>query len=435
MARITSDIPAFVICILERLRSAGHEAYVVGGAVRDALLRRPITDWDVVTSAPASHIRRIFHDQKQFSLKHDTVTLVHSGAHFEVTPFRGSENDLTSDLSRRDFTINAMALDADGSRVIDPCHGESDIHKKVLRAVGNPADRFREDPLRLLRCIRLAAELRFRIDSHTSRALGTTAPLLSSTAPERIRDELMKLLMTPKPSRSFYLMLRTGILKSFLPELLEGYLKRQNHYHRYTIFRHIVETIDQIRPDPVLRLTALLHDIAKPRTRVKRRGTWRFYGHEKASALLAGEILNRLRFSREITKQVTHLIRHHMIGYDPGWSDAAIRRLIRRVGTGQIHDLLEFRRADIRAHGLDNENPRISHELEERVEEQIRRQAPTQIRDLAVDGNMIMELTGLSPGPEVGRILRELDEKVLDHPELNNREDLTALIKFIQSSA
>ncbi len=434
MAHITPDIPGFVTFILDRLKAAGHDAYVVGGAVRDALLKRPIMDWDVATSAPPDHIKTIFRDQRHFTLKHDTVTVVHSGSHFEVTPFRGEENTLQSDLSRRDFTINAMAFDPDDPRVIDPFHGASDINKRVLRAVGNPEDRFREDPLRLLRCVRLAAELRFRIDKKAFTGLGAMAPLLPSVAPERIRDELMKILMTRRPSGSFYIMVRAGLLKAFLPELLEGYLKRQNRYHRYTIFRHVVETVDHVRPDPVLRLTALLHDIAKPRTRVKSRGTWRFYGHEKESALLAEEILSRLRFSNEVIKKATHLIRHHMIGYDSEWSDAAVRRLIRRVGTGQIRDLLAFRRADILAHGLDNENPRISSELEERVKEQIRREAPTGRKDLAVDGNVVMKITGLSPGPEVGRVLRELNEKVLDHPELNNRENLEALLESIQTS-
>ncbi len=435
MARITLDIPGFVTFIIKRLRTAGYEAYVVGGAVRDAFLKRPIMDWDVATSAPAGRIKTIFNDQRQFALRHDTVTLVHSGDHFEVTPFRGGENDLTSDLSRRDFTINAMALDPDGLKVIDPFYGESDIKQRVLRAVGNPEDRFREDPLRLLRCIRLSAELRFRIDKETVAGLGATAPLLSSTAPERIRDELMKILMTRSPSRSLYFMVRTGILKTFLPELLEGYLKRQNHYHCHTIFRHIVETIDHVRPDPVLRLTALFHDIAKPRTRIKRGGVWRFYGHEKESALLAEEILKRLKFSKEAIRRVAHLIRHHMIGYDSGWNDAAIRRLMRRVGTGHIHDLLAFRRADLLAHGFADQDLALRDELERRVEEQIQRGTPTRREDLAVDGNMVMKITGLSSGPAVGRVLRDLNEKVLDHPELNNREDLTAILEAIQTCA
>ena len=224
-------------------------------------------------------------------------------------------------------------------------------------------------------------------------------------------------------------MVRTGLLETFLPELLEGYLKRQNQYHRYTIFKHILETVDHVRPEPILRLTALLHDIAKPRTRIKREGKWSFYGHEKESAQLAEEILDRLRFSNEVIKKVVNLIQQHMIGYDAGWSDAAVRRLIRRVGAGQIGNLLTFRRADLLAHGLTDRNFELSNELEMRVNEQIRHKAPTGRQDLAVDGGDIMEITGLSPGPEVGRILRVLNEKVLDHPELNTREDLAALLR------
>ena len=429
MSIITPNIPEFVIFILNRLRSADHQAYIVGGAVRDAFLKRTITDWDVATSAPRDKIRTIFWDTKQFALKHDTVTLVHKDHHFEVTTFRGEEKGLLSDLSHRDFTINAMAFDSDNDRVIDPYDGRLDIYKRMIKAVGDPEARFREDPLRLLRGIRFATELRFRIDERTIRGLGSIASLLSSVAPERIREELMKILIAPRPSRAFNLMVRTGLLKTFLPELLEGYLKRQNRYHRYTIFKHILETVDHVRPEPVLRLTALLHDIAKPRTRIKREGKWSFYGHEKESALLAEEILNRLKFSKEVIKKVTNLIQHHMIGYDSGWSDGAVRRLIRRVGAEQINDLLVFRRADLLAHGLTDQKFELTSELEMRVNEQIRHKAPIRRQDLAVNGNVVMEITGLSPGSEVRRTLTHLNEKVLDHPELNNREDLVALLR------
>jgi len=431
MPIIIPNIPEFVIFILNRLKAVDHQAYIVGGAVRDVFLKRIITDWDVATSAPRDEIRTIFWDTKQFTLKHDTVTLVHTGHHFEVTTFRGEEKGLLSDLSQRDFTINAMAFDPDNDEVIDPYGGESDIDKKVIRAVGDPEARFREDPLRLLRGVRLATEFRFRIDAKTISGLRSMASLLASVAPERIREELMKILMAPKPSMAFNIMVRTGILKEFLPELLEGYLKRQNQYHRYTIFKHIVETVDHVRPEPILRLTALLHDIAKPRTRIKREGKWSFYGHEKESALLAEEILNRLKFSNEVIKTVTNFIQHHMIGYNSGWSDAAVRRLIRRVGAEQINDLLVFRRADLLAHGLTDQDFELTSELEMRVNEQIRHKAPIRRQDLAIDGHVVMEITGLSPGPEVGSILRDLNEKVLDHPELNNREDLAALLRRI----
>jgi tRNA nucleotidyltransferase (CCA-adding enzyme) len=429
MPLITPDIPEFTRFILRRLKAAGHQAYIVGGAVRDAFLKRTITDWDVATSAPRDENKTIFWDTKQFALKHDTVTLVHTDHHFEVTTFRGEEKGLLSDLSHRDFTINAMAFAQDNEKVIDPYGGESDINKKVIRAVGDPEARFQEDPLRLLRGIRFATELWFRIDGKTISSLSSSASLLAFVAPERIREELIKILVTPRPSRAFNIMVRTGLLEMFLPELLEGYLKRQNRYHRYTIFKHILETVDHVKPEPILRLTALLHDIAKPRTRIKREGKWSFYGHEKESALLAEEILNRLRFSNEVIKKVVNLIQHHMIGYNAGWSDAAVRRLIRRVGAGQINNLLTFRRADLLAHGLTDRNFELSNELEMRVKEQIRHKAPTRRQDLAVDGNVIMEITGLSPGTEVGRILRELSEKVLDHPELNTREDLAALLR------
>ena len=428
------NIPEFVIFILNTLKTSGHQAYIVGGAVRDVFLKRTITDWDVATSAPGDEIRTIFWDTKQFALKHDTVTLVHRDQHFEVTTFRGEEKGLLSDLSHRDFTINAMAFSPDNDKVIDPHGGESDIIKKLIKAVGDPEARFREDPLRLLRGVRLAAELGFRIDEKTLNGLGRMAPLLAYVAPERIREELMKILAASRPSRAFNIMVRTGLLKVFLPELLEGYLKRQNRYHRYTIFKHILETVDHVKPEPILRLTALLHDIAKPRARIKRDGKWSFYGHEKESALLAAKILNRLMFSNEVIKRVVNLIQHHMIGYDAGWSDAAVRRLIRRVGAGQIKDLLTFRRADLLAHGITDQSFELSKELEMRVNEQLRHKAPIRLQDLAVDGNAVMEIAGLSPGPEVGRVLKALNEKVLDHPELNTREGLVGLLKDLKRS-
>jgi len=208
MPIIIPNIPEFVIFILNRLKAVDHQAYIVGGAVRDVFLKRIITDWDVATSAPRDEIRTIFWDTKQFTLKHDTVTLVHTGHHFEVTTFRGEKNGLLSDLSHRDFTINAMAFDPDNDEVIDPYGGESDIDKRLIRAVGDPEARFREDPLRLLRGVRFATELQFRIDEETISSLGSTASLLSSVAPERIREELMKILMAQ--GLQAHIMVRTG---------------------------------------------------------------------------------------------------------------------------------------------------------------------------------------------------------------------------------
>ena len=426
---IAFDLPEFVSFILKRLKNAGHQAFVVGGAVRDACLKRPTLDWDVATSAIPQEIRDLFNDTHHFSQKYGTVTLVDSGNHFEITAFRGDRQSLNEDLSFRDFTINAMAFDQEAAKIIDPFDGMSDISKKLIKAVGDPEARFQEDPLRLLRAVRFSTELEFRIEKRTFRSLSLKASSLRSVAPERVRDELMKILVSRKPSKGFNLMVRTGLLRHFLPELLEGYLKRQNAYHRYTIFKHVMETIDRVTPDPVLRLTALLHDIAKPRVRKKMEGIWRFYGHDQESAVLAAKIMDRLKFSREMTRKVTSLIRNHMIAYDAGWSDAAVRRLIRRVGPEYIPDLIEFRQADIIAHGSHEKDLNLIKELGQRVDKQMKSHMAKNTRNLALNGHEIMKILGLSPGPAVGRIMNHLLEKITDHPDLNTREGLLSLLE------
>ncbi len=209
---------------------------------------------------------------------------------------------------------------------------------------------------------------------------------------------------------------------------------RQNRPHRHTIFRHVMETVDHIQQDPVLRLAALLHDVAKPRTRRKEGGRWRFYGHEEEGARLAAVILGRLRFSAAQTQRVVHLVRHHMIGYESGWSDAAVRRLLGRVGKDAVSDLMALRRADLLARGTAGPEAALTDELEARLNQQTERRAPTRPQDLAVDGHLVMALTGLSPGPAVGMVLRTLMEKVLEHPEWNNRQDLTAIIRSLENS-
>lgn len=427
------NIPEFVLFILERLKGAGHQAFVVGGALRNAMFQRPITDWDVATSASTREIKTIFSDVKSFALKHGTVTLVLSKQHFDVTPFRGKIASLEDDLARRDFTINAMALDLEKTEITDPFDGQMDIKRKQIRAVGNPKVRFQEDPLRLLRAVRLATELRFKIEAATLETIPCMAPLLQKVATERIREEFTNILMSPKPSTGFDLMRRTGLLKQFLPELLEGYRKRQNTHHRYTIYRHIMKNIDRVEPVQFLRLTALFHDIAKPRVRKKVEGKWRFLGHEGASADLAAEILGRLKFSHPLITRVINLIRHHMIGYNSQWSDAAVRRLIRRVGPENILDLMRFRRSDILAHGLNNHGLDSLNELQERIKNQMRGPVPTKTRDLAIDGQTVMEILSLPAGPEVGRILQLLMEKVIDHPERNTKSRLITILKQISA--
>ncbi|OQY48377.1 MAG: hypothetical protein B6240_04785 [Desulfobacteraceae bacterium 4572_87] len=423
------SIPKPVHFLINKFEQADHRAFVVGGAIRDICLKRPVTDWDLATSASVRTIQNIFRNTPQYTLGHATVAIIIKGRAYEITPFRGRTNSLLEDLKKRDLTINSMALAPETGQFFDPHNGRGDLRNKIIRAVRNPRDRFLEDPLRLLRAIRFAAQLNFKIHEKTLSAISTSAPLLSTVAPERIREELLKILMVKKPSNSFNTLARTGLLKTFLPELLEGRLKRQNHYHRYTILKHILKTVDHVKPNPLLRVTALLHDIAKPRIRFKTDGIWRFHGHEKASALLAEEIMKRLKFSNKMIRDVTHLIKNHLIGYNSQWSDAAVRRLIKRMGTDSIGDLMTFRKADILAHGKNIGNQNLLSQLEGRIQSQLSSSPPIQVSDLAIDGNEVMQLTGIKPGSAVGKILIELCGIVLEHPQWNRKEKLLKILK------
>jgi tRNA nucleotidyltransferase (CCA-adding enzyme) len=426
-------IPEYIISILNSLKKNGYEAYIVGGAVRDALLERQTTDWDVATSATAHEIQNIFHGFRQFLLKHHTVTMLIDGHHVHVTTFRGNLPGIEHDLRHRDFTVNAMAYVPETGQLIDPFAGKNDICRKIIRAVEDPENRMKEDPIRLIRAIRMAAELSFRIDHNTRMTIKDMASQILSPAPERIRDELVRLLMCAKPSKGFYLLLRTNLLKYILPELLEGYLKRQNAgYHQYTIFKHTMETVDRIKPEISLRLAALLHDIAKPTVRRKIAKQWRFYGHEKTGTVLAEEILSRLKFERNMINKISRLVRYHMINYHSGWSDAAVRRFMNRVGMEYIPNLLELRRADVLSHISNTNQLEQLNELESRIAEQLKRHVPNKTNDLCIDGNRVMEILGLSQGPEVGRVLKILMTKIIDCPELNNEQDLIAILKQLK---
>jgi len=426
------DIPPFVTSVIKRLHDNGFKAYIVGGAIRDMFLGRPAMDWDVATSAFAEEIKELFNDITSFSLKHETVTLVHSGHNYEITTIRESdstEGAIEKDLGHRDFALNAMAYNVVGRLVLDPYCGRKDIIEKTIRAVGDPEERFMEDPIRLLRAVRFSVELGFRIEERTMGTIHRMSDRLASAACERIRDEFIKILMTKRPSNGFRILRQSGLLVQIIPELLEGFMKRQNIHHHYTIYRHIMETIDRVKPDPVMRLTALLHDIAKPRVRQRIKGKFRFFRHAEESALLAGKIMKRLRLSNEVIREVTNLIEFHMINYDRDWSDGAVRRLIRRVGPENMDNLITFRKVDISAHGPGEEEITLLSELEKRTEGIRKGSMVNRIADLAIDGDKVMRILGISPGPDVGRVLKILLKKVTDHPDLNTEDRLTDLLK------
>ena len=433
---ISMEIPKFVNFVLERLRHKGLLAFIVGGAVRDALLGRPQEDWDIATSASPSQIQDIFSDTRQFQLKHETITLIMDNHKLEVTTFRGKHaNNLHEDLSRRDFTIDAMAFDPNERRLIDPFGGQADLAKRRIKAVENPEDRFKEDPLRLIRAVRLATELGFQVDPETFTAIQKMAGSLAKVAKERIRDEMVKILVAQRPSSGLHLLRRTGLLRVIIPELLEGYLKRQNRYHRFTILKHIMVTVDTVAPTLTLRLTALLHDIAKPRVRSKGKAGWRFIGHEKASAEMADHILQRLRFSSELIRKVTHLIAHHMIGYSPKWTDSAVRRWVRKIGIENVDILIDFRKADLIAHGTGKVDLGLLEELRQRASLLIKdKKSVLSTKDLAIDGHTIMKVLNIPSGPEVGKVLQKLMALVTEHPEFNTQDQLVDILKRMSCS-
>jgi len=421
--------PSFVTDALARLIDAGYEALIAGGALRDTLLSRPIPDWDIATSAPHDRIRELFSDRKTYHLRHETVTIVLPGNRLEITPYRGPDGTLEGDLARRDFTINAMAFDLPRKSLIDPWGGREDLAQRVLRATGDPDLRFREDPVRLVRGVRLATELGFEIQHQTLYAMEIHAQLLSRVARERIREELIKLLLSSHPSRGFTILSSSGMLKQIIPELSEGENLKQGLHHQHTVFDHALETMERVPPVLHLRLAALLHDIGKPRVRTPEDNTWRFLGHASVSAHLAGQIMARLRFSRLLTEKVVHLVLNHMIEYTPQWTGGAVRRLIARAGSENIHDLLALRKADLQAHGTGSRGTGPLEELQERVSLILREKQATSVPQLAVNGHDVMNLLHLEPGPRVGEVLQRLLEIVTDNPELNNPDDLRALLE------
>jgi tRNA nucleotidyltransferase (CCA-adding enzyme) len=425
------SLPRRISNVLVRLTDAGQEAYIVGGVLRDALLGRPpVPDWDVTTSAPSHLIRELFKDTKNYCLKHGTVTLVLSDTRVEITPYRTQTRSLEEDLATRDFTVNAMAWDPVQRTLIDPWGGKADVDRRIIRATGDPDSRFREDPIRLLRAIRLAIGLGFEIHPRTFAAMEADAFLINGAAAERVREELTRLLMGSHPSNGFKVMHRCGILAEVLPELCEGKGEDQDHsYHRYSVFDHTMETVDRVLPVLHLRLAALLHDIAKPRVKHFARGKWRFLGHAQQSADLAQRIMARLRFSRTLTEKVSHLVDNHMIDYRAEWGDGAVRRLIRSTGAQNIGDLIILRKADLLAHGMNNGMTKPLEDLEKRVASILRKEQAVSLRDLALNGHDVMEILHLEPGPRVGRILDDLLEAVTDDPRLNNPGDLLAILK------
>ncbi len=439
-------VPAGVRSIARTLRAAGHEAHLVGGCVRDLLRGVRPPDWDVATDARPDRLLALFPGAR-YENRFGTVSVPLADGTHEVTTFRrdGTYSDhrrpddvtfgdtLEEDLARRDFTVNAMAIpfDADGlpGAVEDLFDGRADLAAGILRAVGDPAARFREDALRMLRAVRFAATLGFAVEPATRAAIAAEAPLAVHVSGERTFAELMRLLGAERPSTGLRLAGETGLLAVVAPELARQRGIPQAKIPGDDLWDHTWRTVDAAAPTlvdglPLARTAALLHDVGKPATFAD----GHFVGHDAVGADLAAAWLDGLRAPRAFALRVVGLVRHHMFAYVPDWSDAAIRRFIRRVGLADLEELLDLRAADNIGSGLPVDVDDLD-ELRERCRAQVAAHVALERGDLAVGGDDLMGALDLGPGPAVGRLLDQLLERVLADPMLNERGRLLAIAR------
>lgn len=436
----------------------GFKAYLVGGAVRDMFMNKEASDWDVATDATPEQVVSAFKKVIPTGIAHGTVTVHFMGEEIEVTTFRIEQgysdgrhpdkvsyaSDIEEDLSRRDFTMNAIAVSLKDGSIVDPFNGKADIKNKVIRSVGNPLERFNEDGLRPIRAIRFASQLGFEIETNTLQAISNEKVLqkTSTISIERFRDELVKLLKSPKPSVGLKLLESTNIMKLFLPELLEGRNCIQNDvrgYHVFDVLDHNFYSCDGAPVHKVnVRLAALLHDIGKPASKVVRvtdeGEIYNFFSHEKYSETIARKLLTKLRFSNNEINNVCHLIENHMFHYEESWSDAAIRRFVVRVKPENIEDLIDLRLADM--YGKYNMPIQIKEsnacdlliQLQDRIKKIQEENSAFTLKSLAVSGKDLMEI-GIPSGRLIGKILDSLLETVLDDPKQNSKDVLLNIAK------
>lgn len=424
------------------LKNKGYTAYLVGGAVRDHLMGKKVSDFDITTNARPEIIQKLFRRTVPTGIHHGTVTVLMGSHSFEITTFRAEGNysnnrhpdevffsdHIEEDLERRDFTINAMAYDPLTHTLIDRHGGKKDLKSKVIRAIGNPEERFREDALRMMRCCRFSAQLDFSIDQRTFDDLVVHAKNLTEISKPRIGDEWRKIMSCALPSRGIIPMMTSGILKVILPELHRCADVSAGERHRYDLLGHLLKTTDYTPYDNlVLRFAALLHDCGKPDSIEGESNSVSFHGHEEHGAATSERLLRHYAFPNKFIDEVTHLIRNHSIIYTQEWTSAAVRRFIRRVGVEALKPLFLLRRADIWAAGGSIRPTPFIDELELRTTEAIAASNVFTIKDMAVNGRDILGETGLLPGPKVGKLLELLLEAVIEDPALNTREKLIEL--------
>jgi tRNA nucleotidyltransferase/poly(A) polymerase len=453
-----SKIPAEIQGLCERLQQEGHQGVVVGGSIRDILIGREPGDFDVATSAFPEEILRIFGSRFTIptGVKHGTVTvLLGEGPKkhpVEVTTFRG-EGDyhdgrhpesvcfgvtLEEDLSRRDFTMNAIAWDPLSKMLFDPYNGRGDIVRRYIQTVGDPIKRFTEDGLRPLRAVRQATQLEFTIAPDTLTAIERTIDSFRKVAMERIRGELQKILLAAKPSTGIELLRQTGLLAEFLPELLPTVGCIQNRFHKHDVYHHILATIDAASSDWIVRMAALLHDLGKPSTQAPREGCpgeFTFFGHEHIGRELAATICDRLHLSTSEKDLLCTLVGGHMFYYTPAWTDGAVRRFVRKLGPDRLAPLFALREADIASRGGHEDREGETRPLKARIEQLKAQEAALHVTDLALDGHDLMRILQIPPGRRIGQLLDELLEKVLDDPSLNDPHQLESIVRALEAQS
>lgn len=453
------SVPSFVVETINELKNKGYEAYVVGGCVRDLLRQVEPKDWDITTNARPEEILQVF-PQGKYENDFGTVIVPLKDAKgeliavLEITTYRSEqgysdrrhpdevrfETQLDKDLERRDFTINALAL-TPGASILDRHHreltigdntytlvdlfgGEKDLSKKVIRAVGEPSERFKEDALRMMRALRFASQLDFSLEPKTQRAINKLAGNIKFISKERVRDELIKILASPKPGQGIRLLHETNLLQYILPELVEGDNVAQSRHHIYPVFEHNVRTLENC-PSPkwTVRLAALFHDIAKPKTRKVIDGIATFYNHEYLGAKITRRIMDRLRFSREDADTVVNLVKNHMFYYQVGEVTAAsVRRLIAKVGRENLQDLIHLRMADRLGSGTPKALPYKLKHLQYMMEKV--QHDPVSVKMLKINGDDLIKDLAMSPSPKMGALLDVLLAEVLEDPQRNTRDYL-----------
>ena len=449
------SVPPVILDNIEKLQQGKFDAYLVGGCVRDLILGRAPKDWDITTNATPEQIQDIF-EHTAYENTFGTVRVINDGVGeeslrvVEVTPYREEarysdhrhpdavkfSDNLEDDLKRRDFTINAIAYDPIKDTIVDPYKGQLDLANKTLKAVGNAVERFQEDPLRILRAIRIANELDFALDIEVQDAVVSCETLLSHISAERIRDELVKMVMSNSPARAIEMAQKLGVWKHIVPELEEGIDCEQNGDHIYDVWVHNLKSLQYGAEQgwPLhIRLGALLHDVGKPKTAQwsKEKGDWTFYGHDVVGARMAAKIMARLKFSRETSDIVIKLVRHHLFFSDVDKITlSAVRRIIAHMGEENVWDLVKVRCCDRIGMGRPKAEPFRLRKYEAMIEEVLR--DPISVGMLKIDGDMLIKEQGMKPGPRIGWILHALLEEVIEDPNKNNLEYLVSRVTELE---